>query len=171
MVAIEAAVWEAWKARDEILDELTPKDLAFVDIFGNVTSGKKETIQFWTEHQCDVRTARVADGIGTALSATVGILTFTGILEGTCADRVQRPTRASPTDASRSRMMVIMPSCTSQALMRSACCASVIFGWDNGGAGNDSTNQQALPDEWRSCRLGAAWDQQSAARRSTSSAV
>ena len=85
MVAIETSVWEAWKARDaSALEELTARDLAFVDIFGNVTSGKTETIKFWTEHQCDVQSVRVADGTGTSLSATVGILTFEGILEGTC---------------------------------------------------------------------------------------
>jgi ketosteroid isomerase-like protein len=85
MVAIETSVWEAWKARDaKLLEELTARDLAFVDIFGNVTSGKAETIKFWTEHQCDLQSVRVADGTGTSLSATVGILTFKGILEGTC---------------------------------------------------------------------------------------
>jgi len=85
MVAIETSVWEAWKARDaKVLAELTASDIAFVDIFGNVTSGKAETIRFWTEHQCDVKNVRVADGTGTFLSATVAILTFKGILEGTC---------------------------------------------------------------------------------------
>ncbi len=85
MVAIETSVWEAWKDRDaKVLEELTARDLAFVDIFGNVTSGKAETIKFWIEHQCDVLGVRVADGTGTSLSATVGILTFKGILEGTC---------------------------------------------------------------------------------------
>ncbi|HET6362663.1 MAG TPA: DUF4440 domain-containing protein [Gemmatimonadota bacterium] len=85
MVAIETSVWEAWKARDaKTLEELTARDLAFVDIFGNVTSGKTETITFWTEHQCDVQSVRVADGAVTSLSGTVGILTFKGILEGTC---------------------------------------------------------------------------------------
>ena len=85
MVAIETSVWEAWKARDaKVLAELTASYIAFVDIFGNVTSGKAETIRFWTEHQCDVKNVRVADGTGTFLSATVAILTFKGILEGTC---------------------------------------------------------------------------------------
>lgn len=85
MVAIETSVWEAWKARDaKALEELTARDLAFVDIFGNVTSGKPETIKFWTEHQCDIQSVAVADGTGTSLSATVGLLTFKGILEGTC---------------------------------------------------------------------------------------
>jgi hypothetical protein len=88
MVAIETSVWEAWKARDaRVLEELTARDLAFVDIFGNVTSGKAETIKFWTEHQCDVQSVRVADGTATSLSATVAILTFKGILEGTCGDQ------------------------------------------------------------------------------------
>ena len=59
-------------------------DLAFVDIFGNVTSGKPETIRFWTDHQCDVQSARVVDGTATSISETVGILTFKGMLEGTC---------------------------------------------------------------------------------------
>ena len=85
MVAVETAVWEAWKARDaKVLEELTASDVAFVDIFGNVTSGKAETLKFWTGHPCDVQSVRVADGTGTSLSATVGILTFKGILEGTC---------------------------------------------------------------------------------------
>ena len=85
MLAIESSVWDAWKARDaKVLEQLTARDLAFVDIFGNVTSGKAETIKFWTEHQCDVQSVRVADGTGTALSTTVGILTFKGIVEGTC---------------------------------------------------------------------------------------
>jgi hypothetical protein len=85
MAAIETSVWEAWKERDaRALEELTARELAFVDIFGNVTSGKAETIKFWTEHQCEVQSVRVADGTGTFLSATVGILTFKGILEGTC---------------------------------------------------------------------------------------
>jgi ketosteroid isomerase-like protein len=85
MAAIETSVWEAWKARDAtVLEELTANDLAFVDIFGNVTCGKTETIKFWTEHQCDVQSVRVADGRCTSLSPTVGILTFKGVLEGTC---------------------------------------------------------------------------------------
>lgn len=85
MVTIETSVWEAWKARDaRVIEELTANDLAFVDIFGNVTSGKAETIAFWTGHECDVQSTRVVEGAGTSLSATVGILTFKGILEGTC---------------------------------------------------------------------------------------
>jgi hypothetical protein len=85
MVAVEIAVWEAWKNRDaKALESLTASELAFVDIFGNVTSGKAETILFWTGHACNVHSVRVADGTSTLLSPTVGVLTFKGILEGTC---------------------------------------------------------------------------------------
>ena len=85
MMAIERSVWEAWKARDAgKLEELTNKDLSFVDIFGNVTSTKTDTIKFWTEHQCEVKSVNVTDGVGTSLSPTVGILTFKGIADGTC---------------------------------------------------------------------------------------
>lgn len=85
MMAIEKSVWEAWKARDaKKLEELTAKDIAFVDIFGNVTSTKAETIKFWTEHKCDIKRVSVTDDIGTSLSPTVGILTFKGTADGTC---------------------------------------------------------------------------------------
>jgi ketosteroid isomerase-like protein len=85
MMAVEKSVWEAWKARDaKTLEELTARDIAFVDIFGNVTSTKADTIKFWAEHKCDIKSVSVADGTGTSLSATVGILTFKGSVEGTC---------------------------------------------------------------------------------------
>jgi ketosteroid isomerase-like protein len=85
MVAVETSAWEAWKARDaSAIEALAASDLAFVDIFGNVTAGREETIRFWTAHQCDVRSVRVDDATGSALSRTVGILTFKGILEGSC---------------------------------------------------------------------------------------
>ncbi len=85
MMAIEKSVWEAWKARDaKRLEELTAKDIAFVDIFGNVTSTKADTIKFWTEHKCDIKSVSVTDGTGTSLSATVGILTSKGTADGTC---------------------------------------------------------------------------------------
>lgn len=85
MMAIEKSVWEAWKARDaRKLEELTHKELSFVDIFGNVTSAKAETIKFWAEHKCEVKSVGVTDGVGTSLSPTVGILTFKGTADGTC---------------------------------------------------------------------------------------
>ena len=85
MMAIERSVWAAWKARDAgKLEELTNKELSFVDIFGNVTSAKADTIKFWTEHKCEVTNVGVTDGVGTLLSPAVGLLTFKGTADGTC---------------------------------------------------------------------------------------
>jgi len=85
MMAIEKSVWEAWKERDaKKLEELTAKDLTFVDIFGNVTSSKADTIKLWTEHKCEVKSVSVTHGISKSLSPTVGILTFMGNADGTC---------------------------------------------------------------------------------------
>lgn len=85
MVAIERSVWEAWMRRDaDALEAGTARRLAFVDIFGNATSGKAETIDFWTRHTCDIRSARVVDGASTSLTPTTALLTFRGILDGTC---------------------------------------------------------------------------------------
>lgn len=92
MVAIETAVWEAWMHRDaEALEDRTARRLAFVDIFGNATSGKAETIEFWTRHTCDIQSARVVDGTSTPLSPTTAILTFRGILDGTCGGQEVPP--------------------------------------------------------------------------------
>jgi hypothetical protein len=86
MMAVEKSLWEAWMVRDaKKIEELTAKDLAFVDIFGNVTSTKAETIKFFAEQKCEIKSVTVTDGTGTFLSATVGILTFKGTAEGTCS--------------------------------------------------------------------------------------
>jgi ketosteroid isomerase-like protein len=86
LTSIERAVWEAWRSRDAAkLEELTAGEVAFVDIFGNVTAGKTNTIKFWTEHECDVKSVSVSDGVGTSLSPTVSILTFKGTADGTCS--------------------------------------------------------------------------------------
>ncbi len=85
LVTIERSVWEAWKATDAAkLEELTNKDLSFVDIFGNVTSTKADTIKLWSEHKCEVKSVSVTDGVRISLSPTVSILTFRGNAEGIC---------------------------------------------------------------------------------------
>ncbi len=85
LIAIERSVWEAWKGTDAAkLEELTNKDLSFVDIFGNVTSTKADTIKLWSEHKCEVKGVSVTDGVRISLSPTVSILTFKGNAEGTC---------------------------------------------------------------------------------------
>lgn len=95
--AIETSVWEAWMDRDgEALEAMTARRLAFVDIFGNATSGKAETIEFWTGHACDLQSARVVDGASTSLSPSIAMLTFRGILEGTCGGQEVPPIHTGP---------------------------------------------------------------------------
>lgn len=90
--AIETSVWEAWMNRDGgTLEDRTARSLAFVDIFGNATSGKAETIEFWIGHACDLQSARVVDGAATSLSPSIAMLTFRGILEGTCGGQEVPP--------------------------------------------------------------------------------
>ncbi len=85
LVKAELAVWEAWKSHDaKKLEELTAKDLSFVDIFGTVTTNKPDTIKLWVENRCEVKGVSVTDGVATPISPTVSILTFKGNADGTC---------------------------------------------------------------------------------------
>lgn len=85
MMAVEKNVWEAWMAKDaKKLEELTTADLSFQNIFGAYFSNKADTLKNWTSAYCDIKSVSVADGQGTLLSPTVGILNRTGTAEGTC---------------------------------------------------------------------------------------
>ncbi len=85
LLKVELAVWEAWKAKDaKKLEDLTAKDLSFVDIFGHGTFGKADTIKDWTEAKCEIKSVSVTDGVASAISPTVEILTHRGTADGTC---------------------------------------------------------------------------------------
>lgn len=85
MLAVEKSGWEAWKARDaKKLEEITMKNLSFVDLFGNYTGSQADTIQAWTGGKCDIKSVSVTDASGVTLSPTVGILHFKGSGDGTC---------------------------------------------------------------------------------------
>ena len=85
MMAVEKSGWEAWKAKDaKKLDELTTANLSFQNIFGVFFSNKADTIKNWTSAYCDITKVGVADGAGTLLSPSVGMLNRTGTAEGTC---------------------------------------------------------------------------------------
>jgi len=85
MMAVEKAGWEAWKARDpKKLEELTAKDLSFVDLFGNYSGTKADTIKAWTEGKCEIKSVNLTDGVGTSFSPTLGVVTFKGSADGTC---------------------------------------------------------------------------------------
>ena len=86
LVKVELALWEAWKAKDaRKLDELTAKDLSFVNIFGTSFATKADAMQDWTGGNCEVKSVSVTDGFATALSPTVEMLTRKGTADGTCA--------------------------------------------------------------------------------------
>ncbi len=85
LVAVEKAVWEAWKEHDaKKLEDLTAEDISFVNIFGTYFATKADAMKDWTGPGCDIKSVSVTDGAGTMLSPTVGILTHTGTADGTC---------------------------------------------------------------------------------------
>jgi ketosteroid isomerase-like protein len=85
MLAIERAVWEAWKEHDaKKIADLTARDISFINIFGMYLATKADALKNWSGAGCDVKSVGVTDAVGTMLSPTVGILTFTGTADGTC---------------------------------------------------------------------------------------
>lgn len=85
LMAAERSVWEAWKNKDaKKLEELTAREIAFVNIFGAYFANKADTMRDWTGTTCDVTGFTLTDGVATAVSPTVGILTLKGAVTGTC---------------------------------------------------------------------------------------
>jgi len=85
MLAVEKAVWEAWKAHDaKKLEDLTARDISFINIFGTYFATKADALKDWSGAGCDVKSVSVTNAAGTMLSPTVGILTFKGAADGTC---------------------------------------------------------------------------------------
>jgi len=85
MVAVEKAVWEAWRAHDaKNLEDLTARDISFINIFGTYFANKADALKDWTGPGCDAKSVSVTGAAGTMLSPTVGILTFKGAADGTC---------------------------------------------------------------------------------------
>lgn len=81
----ETALWEAWMAKDaKLLDELTAKEISFVNIFGTHFATKAEALKDWTGPLCKVTSVSVTDSAATMLSPSVGILTSKGTANGTC---------------------------------------------------------------------------------------
>jgi Domain of unknown function (DUF4440) len=85
MLAVEEALWEAWRAHDvNQIEHLTARDISFINIFGTHFATKADALKDWTGTGCDVKSVSLADAAGTMLSPTVGILTFKGAADGTC---------------------------------------------------------------------------------------
>jgi ketosteroid isomerase-like protein len=85
LLAIEGAVWEAWKDHDaKRLSDLMAEDISFINIFGIYLANKAEALKNWSGTGCDVKSVGVTDAAATMLSPTVGILTFKATADGTC---------------------------------------------------------------------------------------
>lgn len=85
LVKVELALWEAWKEHDaKKLDDLMARDVSFVNIFGTYLATRADAMKDWTGAGCQVKSVSVTDGIATALSPTVEMLTRKGTADGTC---------------------------------------------------------------------------------------
>ena len=85
MMAAERSIWGAWRTHDaRKIQDLTAKDIAFVNIFGISFANKASAIEDWTSATCDVKSFTLRDGVGTSVSPTVGILTLKGSVDGAC---------------------------------------------------------------------------------------
>jgi hypothetical protein len=85
LLAIERAVWEAWKDHDaKKLSDLMAEDISFINIFGTYLANKADGLKNWSGTGCDVKSVGVNDAVATMLSPTVGILTFRASADGTC---------------------------------------------------------------------------------------
>jgi hypothetical protein len=85
MLAVERTVWEAWRVHDgKQLEELTAKNISFINIFGTYLATKADALKDWTAAGCDVKSVSVTKAARTMLSATSGILTFKATADGTC---------------------------------------------------------------------------------------
>ena len=85
ILTIEKEVWEAWKDHDgQRIDELTTKEMSFINIFGTHFATKADALKDWTSPGCDVKSVSISDARGTTLSPDVRFLTFMGRADGTC---------------------------------------------------------------------------------------
>jgi len=85
LVPAEKAVWEAWKDHDaKRLEDLTTKDLSFVNIFGTYFATKADALKDWTGPGCEVKSVSITEAAGITLSPDVRLLTFKGGADGTC---------------------------------------------------------------------------------------
>ncbi len=85
MIMKEKALWEAWKDHDgKKIEDLTTKEISFINIFGTHFATKADALKDWTSPGCDVKSVSVTEAVGTMLSPTAGILTFNGGADGTC---------------------------------------------------------------------------------------
>ena len=94
LVKLHQAGWEAFKARDaKYFNDNLASSFSFVDPAGNFVATKADTIKGWTETmKCEgITTVKVTDGMASAISPTLEVLTSKGTADGTCDGRKNGP--------------------------------------------------------------------------------
>lgn len=85
LMAAERSIWDAWMKHDvEKINELTAREITFVNLFGTYFPDKTTTVADWTSEACDINSFMLSNGVGSFISPAVGILTLTGTVRGTC---------------------------------------------------------------------------------------
>jgi hypothetical protein len=87
LVKVHQAGWEAFKNRDaKFFNDTLASSFALVGPIGNYVGSKADTVRLWTETmKCEgVTNVKVSDGVSTAVSPTVEVLTLKGTADGTC---------------------------------------------------------------------------------------
>ncbi len=94
LVKLHQAGWEAFKARDaKYFNDNLASSFSFVDPAGNFVATKADAIKGWTETmKCEgITTVKVSDGMASAISPTLEVLTAKGTADGTCDGRKNGP--------------------------------------------------------------------------------
>jgi hypothetical protein len=83
-VAAETKVWEAWRAKDAAaLDASLAPEYVFVNAMGR--SDRAAISNAWTaDNKCEIASVRLADAASVALAPDAMLLTYRGIVDGTC---------------------------------------------------------------------------------------
>lgn len=85
LMATERLLWDAWMKHDaDRINELMAARIAFVNLFGTYFPDKAAALADWTSDACQVSSFMLNNGVGSTISPTVGILTVTGTVHGTC---------------------------------------------------------------------------------------
>ncbi len=63
LMTVENSAWDAWMTKDaKKIEDLTAKDIAFVDIFGAYSANKAAAIKVWTGSTCQISSFSLTNG-------------------------------------------------------------------------------------------------------------
>lgn len=93
LMVLEKKGWEGWKAKDaKALEEITGKDLVFVDTMGKATFNRADVMKMWTtDNPCTVSSVSLSDGKAVSITKDAAILVVKGTAVGTCGDTKLEP--------------------------------------------------------------------------------